>query len=597
MTEALNEIGAAYVALYPASERAVRTKAFKNATLDFIRTRIAEKVTSLDVEIGTRAGYGPARIVEPAEPLRLTDVDNSARLIDLHGDRLRFVSEWGSWIVWSGTKWDVDRNRVAVTELAKDVSRQLYREAANAPDADTSKKIAGWANQTATRGRISSMIELARGIEGVVISHDVLDTDPWALGVANGWIDLHTGTFHRPDPDKLMTMQAPVAYDATADAPRWEQALTEWFPDAEVRSYVQRLSGHAASGDPLGDHIFVIHHGDGRNGKGTYMRAHKHVIGPYYVTPDKSLLVLKRHEQHPTVKARLFRARLAVASETEQREQLNEAQVKNLTGRDPINARRMREDEWEFEPTHSFWLQTNYLPEIAGSDTGIWSRIKVVPWVVTFNGRTDTDLDADLAAEAPGILNWIIEGCLQWQTAGLDDPETVVRATLDYRDTEDILLRFKDDTGLEFEKGARIIAADLKSRIAEWAKEESVDPPDAKKINAWMRANGCRSKTERYTRDGTHKRGKVWRGARFSLPDGETSKTLETVAPYEQTALGGTGGTTVPAKQLDSPIRETNRQTGATRATAGGNVDTQPLSGETTPVAGGSTTPTCPRCG
>ena len=54
-----------------------------------------------------------------------------------------------------------------------------------------------------------------------------------------------------------------------------------------------------------------------------------------------------------------------------------------------------------------------------------------MPWVVTFNGRTDTDLDADLAAEAPGILNWIIEGCLQWQTAGLDDPETVVGARSD----------------------------------------------------------------------------------------------------------------------------------------------------------------------
>ena len=179
------------------------------------------------------------------------------------------------------------------------------------------------------------------------------------------------------------------------------------------------------------------------------MRVHKHVLGPYYVTPDKSLLIQKRHEQHATVKARLFRTRLAVASETEQRERLNEAQVKNLTGGDPINARRMRErTNGEFQPTHSLWLQTNYPPEIQGSDTGIWSRIRIVPWSVTFNGHTDSNLDAELAGEAAGILNWLIQGCLQMaKRDGLNEPEAVVRATLDYRASEDVLSHYADDTG------------------------------------------------------------------------------------------------------------------------------------------------------
>jgi putative DNA primase/helicase len=272
-----------------------------------------------------RAAYLDVANAERFPPdLRFNDVDNSTRFVHLHGDRIRYVIEWGTWIVWAGTRWLIDRNNVAVSEFAKSVPAALYRQAAG-EDAAAAKQTAGWANRSATRGQIAAMVDLARGIEGVVISHTELDTDPWLLGVRNGYIDLRDGTFHEPDPAKLIPMQTPTGYDPDAEAPRWAQALVEWFPDEPLREGVQRLSGHALSGDPLGDHIFVIQHGDGRNGKGTFNRAHKHVLGPYYVTPDKSLLIQKRHDEHPTVKARLFRTRLAVASETEQRERLNEA--------------------------------------------------------------------------------------------------------------------------------------------------------------------------------------------------------------------------------------------------------------------------------
>ena len=450
---------------------------------------------------------------------RFDDVDNSIRLIHLHGDRLRYVTEWGTWIVWDGTRWLKDPKRVTVFELAKDVSSALYRQAAENPDA--AEKTSKWANQSATRGRISSMVELARGIEGVVISQTELDADPWLLGVKNGYIDLRTGTFHQPDPEKLMTMQAPVTYDPDAKAPRWRQALREWFPDEDTRHYVQRLSGHAVAGDSLGGHIFVIHYGDGRNGKGTFMGAHKHVLGEYYVTPDKSLLIQQRRDEHATVKVRLFRTRLAVASETDQREHLNEAQVKNLTGGDPINARRMREDEWEFVPTHSLWLQTNYLPEISGNDNGIWSRIKVVPWTVTFGGQIDSDLDSTLTNEGPGILNWLIEGCLDWQTYGLREPEAVIRATLDYRTTEDVLTHFAQDTGLVFGAGHSVVDSSLKERIRQWAFDSGVEGPSVKRINAWMKANGCAEGRQNYSKDdGTTSKRKVWKGVRFTAPDG-----------------------------------------------------------------------------
>jgi putative DNA primase/helicase len=105
-----------------------------------------------------------------------------------------------------------------------------------------------WGKQSLTARGIRALLELARGIDSIVVDHEKLDADPWLFGVANGVIDLKTGTVRSAEPADLMTMQSPVAFDPDAKAPRWEQALAEWFPDAEVREYVQRLAGGALVG-------------------------------------------------------------------------------------------------------------------------------------------------------------------------------------------------------------------------------------------------------------------------------------------------------------------------------------------------------------
>lgn len=179
------------------------------------------------------------------------------------------------------------------------------------------------------------MIDLTRGIPGIPIDHELLDTNPWLLGVRNGVIDLQAGQFRKADPDDLMMMQSPVEWDDLAVAPRWETALEEWFPDPSIRSYVHRLVGQALVGLQQ-DHIFAIHYGIGGNGKGTFVRALQHVLDPYAATPDLKLLVHQKWGAHDTATSTLFRTRLAVASETDHRVKLNEASIKNLTGGDRI---------------------------------------------------------------------------------------------------------------------------------------------------------------------------------------------------------------------------------------------------------------------
>ena len=61
------------------------------------------------------------------------------------------------------------------------------------------------------------------------------------------------------------------------------------------------------------------------------------------------------------------------------------------------------------------------------------------------------DLGSRLAAELPGVLNWAIEGCLEWQRVGLAPPKVVTDATEEYRKEQDRFGQFLED---ETERGA-----------------------------------------------------------------------------------------------------------------------------------------------
>ena len=440
-----------------------------------------------------QAANAPTRLF-PEDAPSLTDTGNSTRLITLHGERLRHVHAWGTWLVWDGTHWEHDPKTALLDELAKDVGVGLKQEAVGCTDEAVAKQLFAWGQTSLSAGKIRAMAVLARGIPGVLIDHEQLDADGWLLGVQNGVLELKTGRFRTADPRDLMTVQTPVIYDPAARCPRWEQALREWFPDETVRAYVQRVAGAALVGEQR-DHVFVIHYGEGGNGKGTFVRALEAVLGPYATKIHLSLLIEVKYREHDTVRAALFRTRLAVAEETSQVARLNESSVKNLTGGDRIMARRMREDPWSFSPTHSLWLQTNHLPQIQGRDTGIWRRIRVVRWVSHFavGQNADTGLDARLSVEGPGILNWLLEGCRMWQAHGLQEPETVMRDTLAYRASQDVLERFAEDAGLEFRQGLAMEGARLQEKLKEWLEQEGLPQPTNKAVGDWLLSHGARS--------------------------------------------------------------------------------------------------------
>ena len=137
--------------------------------------------------------------------------------------------------------------------------------------------------------------------------------------------------------------------------------------------------------------------------------------------------------------------RMVVSQEMREGAPLAEALIKWLTGGDLVRARNLYERSVEWRPTHHIWLAVNRKPVIHGTAAGIWSRPRLIPFDVSFNGREDKKLKSNLLKELPGILNWAVDGCLKWQREGLGSSISVQMATNEYRAESDQLARFIEE--------------------------------------------------------------------------------------------------------------------------------------------------------
>ncbi|TWT76203.1 hypothetical protein CA13_66940 [Planctomycetes bacterium CA13] len=375
-----------------------------------------------------------------------TDAANADRFIDRFATELLYIPPWRKWLTWDGARWH-DDDGIGVMQRAKRYGRNLWHklaEAAQHVDRDELGRIQTYVKSTNHRRRIEDFTCLAAVDERIVCVVDELNEDPNLLNVANGTVDLSTGCLRAHNPADRITQLANVVYDPTATCQKWIETLNLIFSDdAELIGYVQKLLGYSMTGD-TGEHILPIAYGSGCNGKSTIWNVVTELLGDYAGLANDALL-LGDKDNHPTEKASLYQKRFMAISEPERGASLREARVKELTGDRTITARRMHEDFWSFDRTHTFWLSTNHLPRIDGIDDGIWRRVKLIPFLVDLRTKVKPIADFDrwlVTNEGPGILNWLVQGHLAYQREGLQEPQTVVDATKEYRTESDPLGEF-----------------------------------------------------------------------------------------------------------------------------------------------------------
>lgn len=484
---------------------------------DWLQLREGDPVlgeASPAIGIGTPApalelAPAPAPQDPDAKTLHLTDWGNAQRLVAQHGRDLKYCYDWGKWLIWDNKRWAVD-NTGAAMRRAKATVRSIFTEISRAEDDKQQKAIKQWAFESERAWRLEAMLKLAQSEPGIAITPDQLDRDIWLLNCENGVLDLRTGELREHDRGQLITKLAPVKYLADAACPTWERFLETILPDEDVRDFVQRAAGYSLTGS-VAERVLLVLWGGGRNGKSTLLSTLISTLGDYAMMTPKETFVARRDDTIPNDVARLKGARMVAASESEEEHHLAEGLVKQMTGNEPISARFMRGEWFDFMPQFTPWFGTNHRPNIRGTDKAVWDRIRLIPFTVRIPDEdVDQDLPTKLRAELPGILAWAVRGCLLWQTVDLslgNTPPAVRQATDEYRSDMDLLAGFLDECctlgETELARSNEIYVA-----YSDWSKANNEKPRSAR----WL----AQQLGERGFDRGRDKQSRFWIGISVS---------------------------------------------------------------------------------
>lgn len=412
-----------------------------------------------------------------------TDVDRANAFLSTYGEDIRYSPDLGSWFLWDGRRWELDRlNKIASAARQSGLS-------------------------SSDRGQ-DAFVRQASKERAVRVPGEQWDGNAWVLACPNVVVDLKTGAVRAGERSDLNTKLAGVECDRAATAPGWERFLEQVLPDKHMRGFVQRFMGYCLTGS-VTEQVFAFFYGDGANGKSTLIKAVQGVMGEYAGVADEHMLLARRGEPHPTELTDLHGRRLVVASEIPAGRTLNVARVKQLTGGDTIRARFLYQQPFSFNPTHKLLAHGNSKPMMGDPSSAIWRRLLPVPFGVKIaEHERDRDIDEKLAAEGPGILNWLIDGCLSWQEGGLRVPPELAREVEQYRQEDDAHADFFDQE-LVMDSDGWTASGALNAAYRDWAKRNvgyELNPHDV--------ADRLRKKGARHVRRGpAGSRG--WAGVRI----------------------------------------------------------------------------------
>lgn len=348
-------------------------------------------------------------------------------------EQLRYEAASAKWLLFRAPVWVKDE--AAVVQAARRAVESLRADAKRQGDAATLGVLKPYRTVPALRG----LLNAASALPVLVVNRESLDRQPNLLAVANGVIDLTTGVLSAGRPDQLLTLKAPTAHDPEANCRRFLKFLKfVTRGDEEYMAYLQRALGYTLFGH-TNEQVFFIVFGKSGNGKGTLFRTLAHVLGPYVTSVAPSLLS-RAYSGNPNAPSPALMAlkdpRMIQCSEGGDRQQFDSAFVKGLSGSDPLTGRSTYSDQAQFTPQGKLWLSTNTLPEVPSQDDAMWRRLRVLP----FNAKIengDGAFEDPLRAEAPGILNWLLQGAVEYHKHRLGECQVVKRATAKARRSSD----------------------------------------------------------------------------------------------------------------------------------------------------------------
>jgi putative DNA primase/helicase len=343
------------------------------------------------------------------------------------GADYRYVPGWG-WLSWGGACW---RRDLALCHF--DDARKVARHYGDHPENPR-----GESRRLASARTVAAIVQLAHADRKLVMLPEAFDRLPYELNTPEAVFDLRDGS-SRPRARGEPFMHSTAVAPEFRNIQRFAKFIAEiTCGDLGLVRFLQQMLGACLfASTALADHWLAFLVGTGRNGKGTLIeQCAARAMGSYARRiPAEVLLADDRGTRHPTEIANLLGVRLAYASEIDEGRRWNESRLKELSGGDKLSGRFMRQDFFEFTPSHRLVIYANHRPTIPNPDAAFRARLKLVPFRADFSGREDTALPDQLADELPLILGWMIAGAADyWEAGRLRSCEAVQEASTAYFD-------------------------------------------------------------------------------------------------------------------------------------------------------------------
>jgi P4 family phage/plasmid primase-like protien len=420
-----------------------------------------------------------APLEDDTAPVQYSDSALARRTVNRFGGNFRFCPGLGGWLFYSEGRWHRDGDTLYYAAMAK-IGRSMAQEATMDPELDKIKRSV--AMSLCSNRVVRNAVEYSRSDPRVRVEASDFDANLFALNTPEGIVDLTTGRMRPHEAKELHTRMTAVGPSHEA-APTWTKFLDEATAgDIELQIYLQQLAGYALTGSTK-EHQMSFIWGPGGNGKSVFVNTIMAALGDYAMNTPSNTFSARSDNAHPEGLARLRGARLVIASETQEGLTWNEALVKQVTGGDIVTARFMHQGSFEYRPQFKLVVMGNHKPRLVNLDNGMKRRLQMVPFTVTPK-EPDRELENKLRAELPQILQWMVDGCLMWQKAGLQLPEVVSSATNEYFVDEDPVGRFLEDRCV-VRHDANVQTGALFEAWREWAEDQNESP----RTQRWLSNN------------------------------------------------------------------------------------------------------------
>jgi P4 family phage/plasmid primase-like protien len=252
-------------------------------------------------------------------------------------------------------------------------------------------------------------------------SHDGPAPSPEdCINFPNGILHVPTGQFLEPTPNFFSRNVTGFPY--VLDAPKpdlWEQTLKQYWPKDEDQDNIDTLQewfGYCLTPSTK-HHKMLALTGPLRAGKGVISRIGAKLVGKSNAVATSLDAFGSQHGMVPLVgKTYGVVAEAIVGYKADA-----PAMVRNLlsvSGGDAVQIERKYLAAWEGTLSVRLMWLCNMLPKFPDAGGALTNRIIILPMLVSFLGRENPDLEAELERELPGILLWAMDGLKRLNARG-----------------------------------------------------------------------------------------------------------------------------------------------------------------------------------